>query len=98
MPHAAVRPATPSVFEPLTRTKWTFGPSAPYHRLPNARSARGASWKLVRWVPLTSRFAQSNPVSSASLSVRGKIPKSDGAPGTRSEEHTSELQSHVNLV
>src|SRR5260370_27782711 len=35
---------------------------------------------------------------SARLSRAGPVPGSARAVGTRSEEHTSELQSHLNLV
>src|SRR5690242_21210136 len=52
-----------------------------------------------RWRQDPVRHAELEPVAHlGALRQRGGVPADEGAGPARSEEHTSELQSHVNLV
>src|SRR5260370_18138297 len=51
-----------------------------------------------RSIETISREAGPEPVVSARCAPSVRRPARDGEPRARSEEHTSELQSHLNLV
>src|SRR6266480_6156068 len=48
--------------------------------------------------PYTTLFRSTNTIRRWDVVTGGELPLPPGPTGPRSEEHTSELQSHVNLV